>query len=211
MKKICRMVIVVCLAIYGFAFVLSQPVMAQKATSTETRKVSVGSFLIDIPLEWTEFTTSETAELRNQYLEQSKQIYQYYSGTDDPTKSVNIAAFNIFSGKGSFIIVCLSIPPQSNLIQMLKDQVGDKMNYGIQQGFIQKYIGLVSVDKALFAGFYTKAIGRSGNLELSGGLEHRDMKNTIIQLTFLAPKGWDEEESTTALEAVLKSVKLKED
>ena len=211
MKKILQNVIIVCLTICGFAALLSQPVMAQKTTFIETRKVSVGSFLIDIPLAWTEYTTSETAELRYQYIEQSKQIYQHFSGSDDPTKSVNVAAFNFFSGKGSVIIVSFSIPPQSNLIQMLKDQVEEKMNYGIQQGFIQKYLGLVSVDKNLLAGFYTKAIGASGNFELSGGLEHREMKNTIIQLTFLAPKGWDEKESTTLLETVLKSVTLKKD
>ena len=185
--------------------------MAQElaAPTAEAQKVLVGSFSIDIPKKWTEFSAGDAAVLRREYLKQIRQIYQHYSGSDDSSKSVDIAAFHISNGEGFFAIVSFSVPPQSNLIQILKSQVGDKMNYGIQQGFIRQYLGLVPVDKAPLAGFYTKTIGRNGNIEASGALEHNDLKNTILQLTLSAPMDWDEKKGSTALELVLKSVTLK--
>ena len=179
-----------------------------KISIVETQKISVGSFSLEVPKRWVGFNTSEAEVLRREYLKQSKQIYQQYSGSGDSSKSVDIAAYQISNGEGNFAIVSLSVPPQSNLIEVLKSQVDDKMIYGIQQGFIREYLGLVPVDKSPLVGFYTKAIGKNGNFEVSVGLEHNDLKNSILQLTLSAPKDWDEKKATTALELVLKSVTL---
>jgi hypothetical protein len=180
----------------------------QLATANDIRKAIVGSFTIDIPKGWTAYGTAEASILRREYLEQSKQIYQAFTGSDDPSKEIDIAAFHISRQEGTFAIVSFSIPPQTNLIQTLKDQVGDKMQFGIQQGFIRRYLGLVSIDRPPLTGFYTKAIGKSGNIEASAGLQHSGKANTIIQLTLLAPAEWDESKANYTLDSVLKSVVL---
>ncbi|MBE0673687.1 MAG: hypothetical protein IH591_03410, partial [Bacteroidales bacterium] len=175
----------------------------------KNREITVGPFSFSISDLWKEYAASESAVFRQQYLEQSKQIYEHFTGSDDPSKSVDVAGFHISGDKGDFIIVSFSVPPQSNLIQMLKNQVDDKMNFGIQQGYIQKYIGLVSVDEEPFSGFYTKIIGEDGNIEVSAGLEHKDMRNTILQLTLLSPPAWNEKEASIKLETILSTVSLK--
>ncbi len=175
----------------------------------EVQTASVGSFSIQVPKHWTPFAAGEAAALRREYLEQSKQIYQAYASGDDPSRAVDIAAFHIQGDDGSLVVISFSLQPQANLIQTLKEQVGDKMKHGILQGFIREYLGLVSVDEAPLSGFYTKAIGKKGNFEASGGLEHRDLKNTMVQLTLLAPQGWGEKETLNELNAIVKSVVVK--
>ena len=208
--KPCK-VVVFCLAVFGLIELTLTPLSAQEADSAavETGKVTVGTFTIDVPRAWKTFKSSEAASLRRQYMEQSRQIYQHYHGSDDPSKSVDIVGFHLPGTDGSFVIVSFTVPPQSNLIPLLKSQVNDKMNYGIQQGIIRKYLGLVSVDEDPLSGFYTKAVGKSGNINVSGGIEHKELKNTMIQLTLLAPKNWTEAKATSSLSKILKSVTIK--
>jgi hypothetical protein len=177
--------------------------------ATAFKRVTVGVFEIKVPSEWTRFSLSESGQLRRQYAEQSRQIYQQFNGTDDPSKSVDIAAFHILRGSGSFVMISFSVPPQSNLIELLKSQVGDKMEFGVRQGYIRRYLGMTAVNDAQMTGFYTRAIGTSGNLEVSGGLEHKKLKSSVIQLTLLAPQSWDEARATNSLAAVLSSVVLR--
>lgn len=58
------------------------------------------------------------------------------------------------------------------------------------------------------SGFYIKNIGRSGNVEVAGGLEHKKLKNTLIQLTLICPKTWDIEKAVKTLKPLLKSADL---
>jgi hypothetical protein len=182
---------------------------ASATGASSFKSINLGEFAVTVPTEWATFNVSEAAALRRQYLDQSKQIYQQFNGADDPTKSVDIAAFHILNDVGSFVIVSFTVPPQSNLIDLLKSQVGDKMNFGVRQGYIRRYLGMTSVNEPQLSGFYTTAIGTSGNVEVSGGLEHKKLKNTVIQLTLLAPKGWDETRATNSLTAILRSVVLR--
>ena len=188
-----------------------QAQVAAPSPAKASESVTVGDFSITVPTDWKRFTAREAASFERQYQQQSREIYQHFAGSDDPTKSVRVAAYHTPGTNGSFVIVAMSLPPQANLMPMLKEQVEPKMQYGIQQGFIKKYLGMVSVDRAPLTGFYTKAIGRSGNVEVSGGLEHSKKKNTIVQLTLLAPNEWKEDAAVAALETVLASVKLKDE
>jgi hypothetical protein len=52
------------------------------------------------------------------------------------------------------------------------------MDFGVRQGFIRKYLGMTEVDDAQLTGFYTKMIGQNGGVEVSAGLEHKNLKNT---------------------------------
>lgn len=184
--------------------------VAAKPAPPDAINVTVGSFNVVVPTAWTAFASGEAASLRSQYLEQSKQIYQQFSGGGkDPAGDVNVAAYHIEGDDGAFIVVTFTIPPQSDLITLLKSQAREKADWGIQNGYIRKYLGLVSVDSENLSGFYTKMIGKNGNVEVSGGLEHKRLKNTIIQLTLLSPKAWDEAKATRTLESILKSVILK--
>jgi hypothetical protein len=180
------------------------------AVAGRGKKVTVGAFMVMVPTEWASFGSSEAAALRQQYTAQSRQIYQQYnSGSSDGLATpIGLAAFNIAGDDGAFIIVSFAVPPQSDLINMLKNQTKAKMDFGIRQGYIRKYLGLVPVDDEQFSGFYTTAIGKDGNVEVSGGLEHKKLKNTVIQLTLLCPKTWDQSRATDTLTAILKSVSL---
>ena len=191
---------------------LASPLFAEATktnTPKDTRKVTVGAFTAKVPSDWRSFSASESNQLRHQYMMQSEEIYRQYSGAPDPAKSVDIAAFHIGGVAGTFAIVSFSIPPQSDLVNLLKNQAEDKAKWGIQQGYIQKYLGLVPIDNNQFSGFYVKCIGKSGEIQISGGLEHKKLKNTLVQLTLLCPKAWDELKATNTLTSVLETVTLR--
>ena len=57
-----------------------------------------------------------------------------------------MAAFPIAGDAAAFAIVSFTIPPQSDLVNLLKNQAEEKANWGIQQGYIKKYLGLVQLD-----------------------------------------------------------------
>ena len=179
-------------------------------TDVDAKDITVGAFTVKIPSDWKSFSAKNSDQLRRQYMAQSEEIYRQYSGAPDPAKSVDIAAVHVGGGAGAFAIVSFTIPPQSDLVNLLKSQVEDKMKWGIQQGYIQKYLGLVPLDNNQFSGFYIKAIGTGGKVQITGVLEHKKLKNTLIQLTLLCPKVWDELKATSTLTSVLKSVKLRE-
>lgn len=199
-------------AIVALSAAMNMSVLAQvnsTDTAQATEHVNVGSFLIYVPIEWKIFSDQDVATFERQYRLQSSDIYQHFAGRDDPSKSVHVAAYHTPGKNGSFVIVSMSLPAQADLIPMLIQQIEQKMQYGIQQGFIKKYLGMASIDRPPLSGFYTKAIGMRGNVEVSGGLEHSNKRNTIIQLTLLAPNDWNEETAVSVMEKVLASVILK--
>ena len=124
----------------------------------------------------------------------SRRASRYFSSSravgDNPNGPIGIAAFHIAGDDSAFILVSFAVPPQADLIDLLKSQVKQKMEFGIRQGFVREYVGLVPIDDERFSGFYTKAIGKSGNVEVAGGLESKQLRNTAIQLTLLSPKAW---------------------
>lgn len=200
------LIVLVLIATSGPPLLAQQP---KTAAPPSSRPVTVGPFSLAVPAEWSPFDPTEAAELRRQYMVQSQEIYRQFAGADDPSKSVDLSAFHISGSAGSFILVAFSVPPTSDLIPLLKSQVGDKMAFGVREGYIRKYLGLVSVATNQLSGFYTKAIGNTGNLELAGGIEHKDLKNMVIQLTLLCPANWDEARATRALSSVLDSLVLR--
>ncbi|WP_395745381.1 hypothetical protein [Prosthecobacter sp.] len=175
----------------------------------EVKTVMLAKFALKVPSAWPAFSSADTIALRSQFLVQSKQIYQQYSGSaDDPAKSVDVAAFHLEPDDGVLIAVALSIPPQADLINTLRREAGQKAEWGVQQGYIRQYLGLVAVDDGELSGFYIKSIGKGGGVEVSGGLEHKKLKNTLIQLTLIAPKSWDMEKAVSTLKPLLKSIRL---
>jgi hypothetical protein len=182
----------------------------KNCTPIDARDVIVGAFTVKVPSDWRSFSASESDKLRREYMAQREEIYRQYSGAPLPAKSVDIAAFHIGGDAGTFAIVSFTIPPQSDFVNLLKNQSEEKAKWGIQQGYIQKYLGLVPLDNKQFSGFYVKAIGTRGEVKISGGLEHKKLKSTLVQLTLFCPKAWDELKATNTLNSVLKSVKLRE-
>ena len=205
-------------SVFAFSVLLTVlSISAFFAQASETNKiksarnVSVGDFIVKVPINWRPFSSSESDQLRHQYMSQSEDIYRQYSaGAPDPAKSINIVAYHFASDEGAFAIVSFTVPPQSDLVNLLKDQAEEKAKWGIEQGYIKKYLGLVPFDNQQFSGFYVKSIGMDGNVQISSGLEHKKLKNTLIQLTLLCPKSWDVLKATNTLTSILESVKLKE-
>lgn len=180
-------------------------------TSEGTLDGTVGVFTVKVPSAWRRFSTSESEQLQRQVVVQNKEIYrQYFGVTKDPAIAVNIDAFNIEGNAGSFAIVSFTIPPQSDHINVLRNQAEEKAKWGVEQGYIHKFLDLVPIDDEQFSGFYIKTIGRNGEVQVSGVLEHKRLKNTLIQLTLLCPKAWDEGKATSTLSSVLKTLMLKE-
>jgi hypothetical protein len=91
---------------------------------------------------------------------------------------------------------------------LLKNQAEDKAKFGIEQGYVKKYLGLESLDNRQFTGFYVKFIGINGEIQISGGLEYKMSKNTLVQLTLLCPLDWDEGKAVDTLNSILESVQL---
>ena len=179
-----------------------------KIEVADSANITVGAFTVRVPSNWSVFERGEISTLQQQYQEQSRQIYEQYSSEKDPSKSVDIAAFHILNDDGTFIIVSFTVPPQSDLIALLKSQISDKMAWGVREGYIRKYLGIVDVETEQFSGFYTKTISNKGAIEISGGLEHKKLKDTIIQLTLLCPNDWDETKATNTMTILLNSVIL---
>jgi hypothetical protein len=181
---------------------------SSEKTQKPGKKITVGDFSLSVPTDWKNFSSGESDSLRRQFLAQQKEIFKQFDGSDIPSKTLNVAAFHLSGNAGSFVVVISSIPPQSNLIKTLRNEVDEKMSWGVREGFIRKYLGVVSVDNEKVSGFYTKAIGKEGNVQVSGGLEPKNKKNTIIQLTLLCPKNWNEAKATSTLSSILESVNL---
>lgn len=202
------------IALSAFLVILSASTLLARSaiadSPTDVRDIVVGAFTVKVPSNWATFNTNEAAELRRQYLVQSEEIYRQFSGSNDPSKTVDVVAFYILKGAGTFIVVSFTVPPQSDLIALLKSQVDEKAAWGVREGYIRKYLGFVPVEDEHLVGFYTKAIGNSGRIEITGGLEHKNLKNTIIQLTLLCPKAWGEAKATNTLTLILESVEIRE-
>jgi hypothetical protein len=184
------------------------PQSDKSSTRANSQKVMLGAFTVDIPSDWKAFSHDEASQLQRQAMAKSHEIYRKYAGSDDPTEKVDLRAFHV-SGSGAFVIVSSSIPQKSNLIPLLKSEVEDKMAWGIREGHIQKYLGLVSVDNEHLSGFYTKTIGKGGGVQISGNLEHKKLRSTIIQLTLFSPTNWDEAKAIGTLTPILDSVALR--
>lgn len=182
--------------------------------ASDSINTTVGPFSVQVPTVWTAFSSSETAQLSSQFWEQANQIYQqqskeiYQQYTENSAKIVDCVAFRI-AGEGTFVLSSIQLPPQVDLIPLLKSQIKEKLNFGVSNGYISKNLGMVSINDEQFSGFYAKALGNSGNIQVSGALEHKNLKNTVIQLTLLSPKAWDEAITTECLVAIMKSVELK--
>jgi hypothetical protein len=211
MKRKSVAIAICTIALAGVSAVMNLSIFAQEKASDSvktTKTVNVGSFSVNVPTDWKKFTAQESIIFERQYRQQSREIYKHFSGGDDPSSSVHVKAYHTPGNNGSFVIVSMSLPAQAELMPMLKKQIEPKMKYGIQQGFIKKYLGMVSIDRAPLTGFYTMVIGKSGNVEVLGGIEHSSKKNTIVQLTLLAPNEWKEDIAVAALEKLLVSVQL---
>ncbi len=208
MKKTYIFVLIVSIFIPGLVINNICYAAGSEKTQKTTKTISIGGFSLQVPHEWKSFSSDEAASLRRQFMDQQKEIYKQFSGSDDTSKTIDVAAFHLSGTTGSFVIVILSIPPQADLIKTLKNEVDEKMEWGIREGYIRKYLGLVSVDNDKLSGFYTKAIGKDGNVQVSGGIEHKDKKNALLQLTLLCLKTWDEGKATKTLSSILESVKL---
>jgi hypothetical protein len=193
------------------AILLASSVFGQgDKTTADVHNVTVGAFTVKVPTGWRSFSASESELLRRQFMAQSEQIYRQYSNAKDPAGSVDIAAFHIAGDEGAFIIVSFTVPPQSDLINLLRSQAKDKMEWGIRQGYVKKDLGFVPLDYEQLSGFCIKALGNDGAVQISGGMEHNKLKNTLVQLTLLCPKAWDELKATDTLTPILKSVTLRE-
>jgi hypothetical protein len=174
-----------------------------------SREVAVGAFTVAVPSEWRYFTPYETTALRQQFTAQAEQIYQQYTtGGKFPAQSLEIAALHITGNDGALILTCFRIPPQPALFTALREQAKDKAQWGIQHGYIRKYLGLVPLEDDNISGFYVTTIGKGGNVEVTGGLEHKRLKNTLIQISLLCPEAWDQNRATTSLTALIRSLVL---
>ena len=182
---------------------------AMVESGKSNNQVEVGPFELNVPSDWRPFSREESAQFRSQYADQSAEIYRQFNGADDPTKTVEVAAYHLTGDKSAFVIVVISVPPTADLIPLLKNQVDEKMAYGVREGFIKRYLGLITVDTDGVSGFYIKAIDKAGNIEVSGALEHKRQKNTLIQLTLLCPTSWDEARASKTIASLLDSVNLR--
>ena len=168
---------------------LPSSLFSQDSRLTYVRNVKIGSFMIQVPVSWKDFSVNDMATFRKHYEIQSKEMFREYHGTDsDSSTMVGVAAFHISNNTGWFFIVSINIPPVSNLIALLKSQVKDKMEWGIREGHISRYLDLDSVENEQFSGFIIKTIGKNGAVEVSANLEHKKLKNTLIQPRFRTQK-----------------------
>jgi len=188
----------------------SPSTFASTTQKTDTRNVTVGAFTVKLPNDWQSYNANDTAILRSQFIAKSEAIYQQYTGSDDLTKVVDVVAFNMPNDAGSFLFFSFTVPPQLDLINILKSEAAEKGAWGVREGYIRKYLGLVPVDDERFSGFYIKVINKNGSLGISGGLEHKKLKNTLIQLSMSCSTAWDEAKAINTFLSVLKSMKLGE-
>ncbi len=201
------MFIMLCAIPAGGMAGMLQKSASNAANNRDTMLISLGGFSVTIPNSWEKYNQSEAKGLYDTFVEQSQAIYENYSGARDATRSVDMAAFHI-DGSASFIMVIMSVPPQTDLIGMLKQQAPDKAAWGVREGYIKKYLGLVPVKNGPLSGFYIKTVGNNDGVELSGGLEHSAKKNSIIQLTLLPPKTWKMEKAVQVLTELMDTVHL---
>ncbi|HEY1930811.1 MAG TPA: hypothetical protein VGG99_02265 [Acetobacteraceae bacterium] len=174
----------------------------------QVRMVQSGAFGANIPGAWEPFSTSEITQLRDQFTQQSAEIYRRYAGSEDPTSTFGILAYHIEGASGTFIMATLDVPAQSNYVSELRDQASAKADWGIKNGYIQKYLGLTPIATDKFSGFYVTMVGNDGTVQISGGIQPKVAKSTMIELTLLCPQGWDASKAASVLSAIISSVTL---
>ncbi len=203
-------VVAVLWAAVAFAGVVQVPLAkVADVSNEETHSVTVGIFTVNVPIAWRIFTATESDVFQRQFMSQSDEVIRQYSGAKNPVKSVDIAAFHITGDEGVFVIASLDIPPQSNIVNLLKSQAKDKMQWGIRQGYIKKDLGVVPLDCEQLSGFYIVALGHNGEVQISGGIQHKEMQDKLLQLTLLCPKRWDAVQATDTLTSILKTIVLR--
>jgi hypothetical protein len=212
MATICSIVVLCAAVVASSAYGQDNKikVTASKTSAINSKIVTVGAFSINVPTDWTICTSGEAASLRLVYLEQGRQMFQQFDNTSEVIiKSFDLAAFHILGDKGEICIVSFTVPPRAGRIPLLENQVGAKMDWCVREGKKRKYLGMVKVMLGQLSGFYTKAIGKSGYLEVTGTFEYKNHNNTILQLILIPPKSWNETEMANNIAAVLKSAVLK--
>jgi hypothetical protein len=174
-----------------------------------TALTGVGAFSLRVPPEWTRFNAPELAALRSRFEEESAGIYRKFANAPDPTKAVDVRAFRLPNDEGSFVTVSYALPDRTDVIESLKGEAKEKMAFGIREGYIRKFIGLEPFDGPPFSGFYVVAIGNDGAVQISGGLQHRQYNDSLLQLTLLCPRSWDDARAVSTMSGLLRTVQLR--
>lgn len=176
---------------YGYAVLtsvaiaLSTPPNGKSQEFAGVSRVEVGPFALAVPDEWKAFTSEELNQLRRQFVAQSEDIYRQYSGKPDPTGAIDVMAFHAPQPGGVLALVALSIPPEKDIMNLLIRQAQEKGQWGVRQGYIREYNGAVPFEYNQVSGFYVELVGKNGNLQISGALEHRQNRGALLQLSLL--------------------------
>lgn len=174
------------------------------------KEVQVGVFQISIPIDWKNFNETEIKIFEEQYSIQSEEIYRQYSGSPDPTNSIDVVGYHIESSSSSLIVTSFYVPDESDIIKTLLSEVEDKMEWGLDQGYIKKYLGTETITNKFFNGFYTRVIDPDGAIILSGGGTCDNNEDIIIQVTLISPTSWDISESEKIFNKIISSITVRE-
>lgn len=202
-----RNIIIRFLTLFVIAYFVYLPQVAW--AQQDAQVVKSGHYIFELPMKWQKFKNNDLVNLQQQVEGQSKEIYKQYSGTVDSTRTVELIAFHIKKWEGSFVAVIMSMPPQPDLISILKQQAAEKMKWGIREGYIRSSSEVKPLNVNDFTGFYIIAVNKNGVFNVSGGAMHVEHPNEIIQLTLICPKEWNEASATDIFERIFKTIRLK--
>jgi hypothetical protein len=183
-----------------------QPQGPGQNTAGRVTVAVIGGYQLKVPDGWTRLGQAEELNFQIQFRAQQIELASKYSADRSPSPPVDVAAFRFDNDKGHFVAASFRVHPDPSLIGQLRSEVKAKMDFGVEHGYISRYLGAVTIDNANFSGFYTRAIGKAGDVQLSGGIVNKGLKDNLIQLTLLCPRDWNAKKATDTLSAILNSI-----
>ncbi|MFH0990055.1 MAG: hypothetical protein V1799_08575 [bacterium] len=201
-----RNTILVFLAVLSTTSLLAQT--RENDISINARGVTLGSFILKVPSDWQDFPTIVTDALRDRYNLQIEVLCRTNYDTLSLSKVEDIVAFHIKDYEGSFSIVYFKITPGSKLLNLLRNQAKERAKFDNHRSDF-KYSDPVPINDERFLGFYTISRGSLDRVEISGSLEHKKLKNTLIQFTLRCPRSWDEYRASTTFSSIIQWITFK--
>ena len=179
------------------------------ASAADFKHWDMYPFSLEVPDSLQPFSESDREQFRNNYESHSAEYYKrYYTFNDSPFSAAPyIAAFRTPDFDLTFVALVMRIPPQTNYLASTTKELGDKMEWGKQQGIIKA----VHISAPSRVGNYDcitmEADKPNGGQDFIAMLYDEDLPYQVVQLTLMASSG-RAGEARQAFEHILKNIHI---
>lgn len=191
------------------AFAVAAHIVSGLARGSEFRSVSGYPFRFEAPTAWENFPAEQAESLRFEIAKQSSDLYKRYSGFNDSNFSTvpYLVCLRTPDSELTFIALVMRIPPQTNYLASVTNDLVKKMEWGKQNGIVKEVRIAAPVRVGNYDSFTIEAEKPNGGQDFVGMLFDEELPYQVVQLTLLASR----KRASVAREAfdhILKTIKI---